>query len=1173
MAIANHVATGSPIDNPDITVTGYIVYNGSRAFIVPTDESGNALSPLSFADGVLTAGDSSNAVVEVDSASIVFSKLNLQQIELDESSPLTADRGTIVPSAGYDGIGAITITSVKLETPSVFTPEESDTAGVSTISKTDGTAWGLTDVQVNKIVTETKSFTPTLEGGTVERTSGKYLTSVSVAPVPLAEATTVTPTKSQQVVEIGEGNLGIKGVTVEGYVPNLKPVTVTANDETQTVNAESEYDGIGTVTVNPVPVETKDAVTPTREGETVEATDGHYFKSLVINGYTPVLQNKEVAPSDAGSTVTPDADYDGLGQVTVSGIPLYEPTAVTPNDSIQTVEEAGKYMKTVTVNAVPVDTNNVATPSTEQVVLNAETGKYFKSVTVSPFIINLQDKTVAPEEAEQTVTADAGYDGLGQVTVSQIPTESKTVNATKEQQVVTPTTAGYYLKEVTIEGYVPNVHPVIVDELKVGQIITTEQGYDGISTVTVNGVKLEDATVKSTTSEQTVSKTEAEAWGINQITVSPINLETKAVSDLATDTGAITASEGYDAIGSLTVQSVKLQDVAVQPSAEAQLVQKTEANAWGLGTVTVNKPNLDESITVKSGVTDVTYNPSGSSLGYKKVEVTGDSKLVSGNIRKGVEILGVAGSYGGPEAGTDENGYIEGEWVECDLPESITRSESFRTTAFHNDHYLGKTFDGGDYMAIAIYSRCGKVMATVMLNDILGKYYLEKIDIVNPFPVVSGTLTLEESVDSSEIDWSQIYHIKGNGNTISVSEPIVCSTGFEFIAEDVDFITNGIVDNPFTGTPKSMTFRNCRFNGFATQKFENQDVAIIESEIYEEITQLRTAEDKYLIDSVDSSLYMERCSIKGVHGVRVSGGEVLLRANTFATTGVSIDLAEDADSISLEGNIFNNTSGSQLRIEDEFTAVKNIHLIGTIDIEGDYVVDGTDIVPSKPETPVEPPADNADDKVIRFFDELNQEAISNYLIENKDAVMTAFGVTEDSSVGEIGTLLYNKLQNGDTVTVNMNDGGILKIYGHFYEPDDDLPYWDMNIEYEVPAGGTSKCFPAGSTMSVKGGKVLLNAFNAEMTSWGDWYTVLLIYAYDVTITDVTVVDGDSEYVLNMSNFIYPYNYDNPCIIDPDSSTWEIYVRQFFLPPAETEATITADDTAVEWKDIADKIQQ
>ena len=71
------------------------------------------------------------------------------------------------------------------------------------------------------------------------------------------------------------------------------------------------------------------------------------------------------------------------------------------------------------------------------------------------------------------------------------------------------------------------------------------------------------------------------------------------------------------------------------------------------------------------------------------------------------------------------------------------------------------------------------------------------------------------------------------------------------------------------------------------------------------------------------------------------------------------------------------------------------------------------------------------------MNELSEEAISNYLIDNSEAIMTAFGVTKGESAVDIGTALYNKLQDGETVSVTMNDGGVLKVSGHFDEGGED----------------------------------------------------------------------------------------------------------------------------------------
>lgn len=102
--------------------------------------------------------------------------------------------------------------------------------------------------------------------------------------------------------------------------------------------------------------------------------------------------------------------------------------------------------------------------------------------------ITLQDKTVNPSEETQTITHDTGYMGLGEVTVTPILTEVKTVT---ENGNVYPTT-GKYLTRVTVNvpqgGGEINNQNKSVTPTESQQSVTYDDGYTGLGTVTVGAI-------------------------------------------------------------------------------------------------------------------------------------------------------------------------------------------------------------------------------------------------------------------------------------------------------------------------------------------------------------------------------------------------------------------------------------------------------------------------------------------------------------------------------------------------------------------------------------------------------------------------------------------------------------------------------------------------------------
>ena len=230
--------------------------------------------------------------------------------------------------------------------------------------------------------------------------------------------------------------------------------------------------------------------------------------------------------------------------------------------------------------------------------------------------VKLQSKTVTPSENTQTVNPDSSYDALSSVTV----------------EAISNTYIGSSVTKKSAATYTPGTSN---QSIASGQYLSGAQTIKGDSNLIASNIK-KGVTIFNVTGSY------------NEATGGP-TLQSKIVSP-SESTQTVSPDSGYDGLSKVTVNAISSTYVG------SDVTKKSAA--------TYTPKTTDQSIA------------SGQYLSGTQT-IKGDANLVAGNIKSGVNIFGVTGTYaGGGSSGGNGNNNVEAYAITDTNP-----SVSFKTAS------------------------------------------------------------------------------------------------------------------------------------------------------------------------------------------------------------------------------------------------------------------------------------------------------------------------------------------------------------------------------------------------------------------------------------------------------------------------------------------------------------
>ena len=313
------------------------------------------------------------------------------------------------------------------------------------------------------------------------------------------------------------------------------------------------------------------------------------------------------------------------------GVNTNDATLTSGAQMLQGVTSYSKGIKyTGTIATVEGPTPDIAVSDSGLITSNVSNPKGYQSSattkTATQQLTTQGIKVITPNDSVQTAVS-AGVYTTAPTTVSAVPTETKSITS---NGIYSPS-SGKYFSEVTVnvpsEATAPSLQEKIVTPNESTQTVSPDNGYDGLSSVTVNPISS---------------------------TYVGSAVPTKGVTTITPNSNSQTAiSSGTYATGDITVSAM--------PNGALSNVSINESN--GLVTAGVSTSGyLDTSatktlqLTTKTAetfiptTTDQAIDAGQYLAGVQTIQ--GDANLLPENIASGVSIFGVTGTHQGG-SGTD----------------------------------------------------------------------------------------------------------------------------------------------------------------------------------------------------------------------------------------------------------------------------------------------------------------------------------------------------------------------------------------------------------------------------------------------------------------------------------------------------------------------------------------